>query len=153
MPRAGRPASDTALGHDHQDRRWHNARVKVSIPVGGGVISAHDSGGGGAPLVLVHAGWSDQSSWAGLAGRLAGQYRVISYDARGYGESPPPREPFTQLGDLVTVLDHLGVPRAALVGPQWRRRDGDRPGPGQPAPGVLAGAAGAGRAGLPVAAR
>ncbi len=90
--------------------------MKVSIPVGGGEISAQDSGGGGAPLVLVHAGWSDQSSWAGVAGRLAGQYRVISYDARGYGGSPPPREPFTQLGDLITVLDQLGVPRAALVG-------------------------------------
>ena len=90
--------------------------MKVSVPVGGGVISAQDSGGGGTPLVLVHAGWSDQSSWEGVAGRLAGQYRVISYDARGYGESPPPREPFTQLGDLITVLDHLGVPRAALVG-------------------------------------
>jgi len=90
--------------------------VNVSIPVGGGVISARDSGGGGTPLVLVHAGWSDQSSWEGVAGRLAGQYRVISYDARGYGESPPPGEPFTQLGDLITVLDQLGVPRAALVG-------------------------------------
>ena len=89
--------------------------MKVSVPVGGGVISAQDSGGG-TPLVLLHAGWSDQSSWADLAGRLAGQYRVISYDARGYGESPPPREPFTQLGDLITVLDHLGVARAAVVG-------------------------------------
>ena len=90
--------------------------MKISVPVGGGVISARDSGGSGTPLVLLHAGWSDQGSWEGVTGRLGGQYRVISYDARGYGESPPPREPFTQLGDLITVLDQLGVARAALVG-------------------------------------
>jgi pimeloyl-ACP methyl ester carboxylesterase len=90
--------------------------MQLTIPVQGGVLAADDSGGDGPPLVLVHAGWTDRSSWAGVASRLAGRYRIISYDARGYGASPPPQAPFSQLGDLVTVLDHVGVPQAALAG-------------------------------------
>lgn len=90
--------------------------MQLSIPVDGGVLAADDSGGDGPPLVLVHAGWADRSSWAGVASRLAGRYRIISYDARGYGASPPPQQPYTQLGDLVAVLDHVGAPRAAVAG-------------------------------------
>jgi 3-oxoadipate enol-lactonase len=90
--------------------------MQLTIPVDGGVLAADDTGGNGPPVVLVHAGWTDRSSWAGVTERLAGRYRVISYDARGYGASPPPQAPFTQLGDLETVLDHLGVPEATLVG-------------------------------------
>ncbi len=66
--------------------------------------------------MLVHAGWADRSSWADVATRLAGRYRIISYDARGYGASPPPQAPFNQLGDLVAVLDQAGVQRAAIAG-------------------------------------
>jgi pimeloyl-ACP methyl ester carboxylesterase len=51
-----------------------------------------------------------------VASRLAGRYRIISYDARGYGASPPPQAPFNQLGDLVAVLDQAGVQRAAIAG-------------------------------------
>jgi 3-oxoadipate enol-lactonase len=90
--------------------------MQLTIPVPGGVLAADDSGGDGPPLVLLHAGWTDRSSWAGVASRLAGQYRIISYDARGYGASPPPQAPFSQLGDLVAMLDQVGVPKAALVG-------------------------------------
>jgi pimeloyl-ACP methyl ester carboxylesterase len=42
--------------------------------------------------------------------------RVISYDARGYGQSAPPTGPFSQFDDAVAVLDRLGVPSALLVG-------------------------------------
>jgi len=90
--------------------------MQLTIPVEGGVLAADDSGGDGPPLVLVHAGWADRSSWADVASRLAGRYRIISYDARGYGASPPPQAPFNQLGDLVAVLDQAGVQRAAIAG-------------------------------------
>ncbi len=90
--------------------------MQLAIPVHGGELAADDSGGDGPPVVLVHAGWTDRSSWAGVASRLAGRCRIISYDARGFGASPPPQAPFSQVGDLVTVLDHVAVPRAILVG-------------------------------------
>lgn len=90
--------------------------MQLTIPVDGGVLAADDSRGDGPPVVLVHAGWTNRSSWAGVASRLADRYRIICYDARGYGASPSPQAPYTQLGDLVTVLDHVDVPRATVVG-------------------------------------
>ena len=52
--------------------------MRLTIPVEGGELAADDSGGDGPPLVLVHAGWADRSSWADVASRLAGRYRIIS---------------------------------------------------------------------------
>jgi 3-oxoadipate enol-lactonase len=89
--------------------------MERAIPVAGGEIWAEDTGGGGVPLVLMHPGWGDSAIWDPLIGRLAGRYRLIRYDARGYGRSPAPAAPFTQFGDLTAVLDHLNVDRAALV--------------------------------------
>lgn len=89
--------------------------MELSVPVEGGEVWAEDTGGDGPPVVLLHPGWGDSAIWDPVIGRLAARYRVIRYDARGYGRSPAPAAPFTQLGDLVAVLDHLGVDRAALV--------------------------------------
>jgi 3-oxoadipate enol-lactonase len=46
---------------------------------------------------------------------LPGRFRVIRYDTRGYGRSPAPVAVFTQLADLIAVLDYLDVAQAALV--------------------------------------
>jgi 3-oxoadipate enol-lactonase len=89
--------------------------MELSVPVEAGEVWAEDTGGDGPPLVLLHPGWGDSAIWDPIIGRLAARYRVIRYDARGYGRSPAPAAPFTQFGDLVAVLDHLGVDRAALV--------------------------------------
>jgi 3-oxoadipate enol-lactonase len=90
--------------------------MELSIPVDGGEVWAEDADGDGTPLVLMHPGWGDSTIWDPVLGRLpAGRFRAIRYDARGYGRSAAPAAPYTQLGDLAAVLDHLGVPRAALV--------------------------------------
>ena len=47
---------------------------------------------------------------------LAAKYRVIRYDARGFGQSPAPTVKFSLLADLVTVLEHYDIGRAAIVG-------------------------------------
>ncbi len=90
--------------------------MELVIPVDGGEIWAEDTKGDGTALVLMHPGWGDSTIWDQILGRLAGRYRVIRYDARGYGRSPAPAVPYTQLADLAAVLDHLQVARAALVG-------------------------------------
>ena len=89
--------------------------MELSVPVAGGEVWAEDTGGDGLPLVLMHPGWGDSAIWDPAIGRLAARYRVIRYDARGYGRSPAPAAPYTQSGDLAAVLDHLGLGRAALV--------------------------------------
>ncbi len=48
--------------------------------------------------------------------RLAARCRVVRYDARGHGMSPPATAPFTLLDDLIMVLDHLEVAQATMVG-------------------------------------
>src|SRR5215471_3055148 len=92
-----------------------HAGMELAIPVAGGEVWAEDTGGDGPPLVLMHPGWGDSAIWDLLIGRLAARYRVVRYDAPGYGRSPAPAAPFTLSGVLATVLDRLGLDRAALV--------------------------------------
>jgi 3-oxoadipate enol-lactonase len=89
--------------------------MELDIPVEGGEIWAEDTGGDATPLVFIHPGWGDSSIWSPVFAELAGRYRTIRYDDRGYGRSPVPAAPFTPVDDLRSVLDHLGVDRAALV--------------------------------------
>jgi 3-oxoadipate enol-lactonase len=93
--------------------------VELIIGVDEGEVWARDSGGGGSPLVLLHPGWGDSSIWdpmVDLLDQLPGRYRCIRYDTRGFGRSPAPAAPFSQLADLTAVLDYLQVEQAALVG-------------------------------------
>jgi pimeloyl-ACP methyl ester carboxylesterase len=86
------------------------------IAVDGGEVWADDSGGDGPPLVLLHPGIGDSRIWEPLLPTLTESYRVIRYDARGYGRSPAPAVKFTLLTDLIAVLDHYGLDRVAIVG-------------------------------------
>jgi pimeloyl-ACP methyl ester carboxylesterase len=54
-----------------------------------------------------------------IAPRLAQHRRVVLMDLRGHGRSSMPRQgysPGTMAGDLLALLDHLGVDAAHLVG-------------------------------------
>jgi pimeloyl-ACP methyl ester carboxylesterase len=90
--------------------------MEEMIEVGGGTVWAEDTGGPGAPVVLLHPGIGDSRVWDLVMPRLAGRYRLIRYDARGHGMSPPATAPYTLLNDLVVVLDHLEVAQATMVG-------------------------------------
>lgn len=54
--------------------------------------------------------------WNHVVPGLTHAYRVIRFDFRGYGESPPTTQPYRQIEDLAVVLDQLGVAQAHLVG-------------------------------------
>ena len=86
------------------------------IAVDGGEVWADDSGGDGPPLVLLHPGVGDSRIWKPVLPALTASYRVIRYDARGYGRSPAPAVPFTLLADLISVLGYYGLDRAAFAG-------------------------------------
>lgn len=85
------------------------------IIVEGGHIHAEDIGDG-PPVLLSHAGVTDRRVWDPVLPALADRYRVIRYDARGYGRSPRPTGPFSLVTDALAVLDQLDVDRAHLVG-------------------------------------
>lgn len=73
-----------------------------------------------APAVVLHHPLAtDLSSWDELAAALAPTYRVIRFDARGHGKTEASKGAydFAMLaGDVVALMDHLGVRRARFVG-------------------------------------
>lgn len=90
--------------------------IETMVAVDGGEVWADDSGGDSPPLVLLHPGVGDSQIWAPLMPALTAEYRVIRYDARGYGRSPAPATKFTLLADLIAVLDHFELDRVPIVG-------------------------------------
>jgi pimeloyl-ACP methyl ester carboxylesterase len=86
------------------------------VTLGADALWVEDSGGDGAPVVLLHPGIGDSRVWDEIWPELATRRRAARYDVRGYGRSPDATEPYSPLDDLVALLDHLGIERAHLVG-------------------------------------
>ena len=81
---------------------------------------------GAGPLVLLCHGFPE--SWYSWRHQLpvlaAAGYRVVAPDMRGYGQTDRPQDiaQYTQLhmaGDMVGLLDELGVEQAVIVGHDW----------------------------------
>ena len=86
-----------------------------------GSAIAYEEVGSGEPLVLVSGQGGDRHGWDAVRHDFAQNYRVITFDHRGTGESDKPREPdtYTTRGfaqDVVELLDHLGIARAHAYG-------------------------------------
>jgi pimeloyl-ACP methyl ester carboxylesterase len=88
----------------------------MMVPVEGGQVWADDSGGDLPPLVLLHPGVGDSRIWNDVLPELTSDFRVVRFDARGFGKSPAPAVEFTLLDDVVAVLDHFGIRQAPMVG-------------------------------------
>lgn len=80
------------------------------------MVIAHDDEGSGSAVVLLHSGVCDRRMWEPQAAVLATSYRVIRPDLRGFGETPLPGEQYSFADDVLALLDHLRLERAALVG-------------------------------------
>jgi 3-oxoadipate enol-lactonase len=75
--------------------------------------------GDGPPIVLLHGTPLDLHAWDGLTELLAPRRRVIAYDLRGHGsalDTPLPDSFDPLVGDLLAVLDALGIDHAHVVG-------------------------------------
>lgn len=76
-------------------------------------------GDGGVPLVLSHGAGGNHAIWFQQAAHFAADRTVVVWDHRGYGRSTDHAGrsgPAVATGDLLAVLDHLGIERADLVG-------------------------------------
>ncbi len=77
----------------------------------------YELAGSGPALVFLHAFGCDLRLWDAQAAHFAQRYRVVRYDARGYGRSDAPAgAPYAHGEDLRALLDHLEIADAALCG-------------------------------------
>lgn len=69
----------------------------------------YETAGNGVPFVMIHAGVADSRQWNNEFAFFAQNYQVLRYDMRGYGKSEPVDGEFSHMGDLVSILNALGL--------------------------------------------
>lgn len=73
----------------------------------------------GAPLIFIHGLGLSRQTWDGFLPALAGEYRLITYDLFGHGESalPPTAPDLTLFSEqIISLMDHLGISTAVMIG-------------------------------------
>ncbi len=88
--------------------------------VNGVVLHYEDTGGQDKPtLVFSNSLGTDFRIWDAFLAGLEGDYRIVRYDKRGHGLSeatPPPYRIEDHIGDLESLLSHLGVNACTIIG-------------------------------------
>lgn len=129
-----------ALAHARpKPPRWQTLPLPPAMPapatsghveVDGARIYYATFGATGSPVLLLHGGMGNSDHWAHQVRALESSHRVIVIDSRGQGRStrppPPPARTrtkapappsYTQLAaDVLAVMDHLALDKAAIVG-------------------------------------
>jgi pimeloyl-ACP methyl ester carboxylesterase len=72
--------------------------------------------GSGPTVLLIHAGVADYSMWQAQFETFPEHFRVIRYDARGFGRSHTENTSFSNRQDIQDLLDHLRIDKTAVVG-------------------------------------
>ena len=86
-----------------------------------GVNLYYEETGAGTPLIFVHEYAGDHRAWEPQLRHFGRRYRAITYAARGYPPSDVPGDvaKYSQAraaDDIKSVLDHLGIDKAHVVG-------------------------------------
>jgi 3-oxoadipate enol-lactonase len=87
--------------------------------INGQRIRFDDTGGDGMPVVLAHGFLMDREMFAPQVEALSPEFRVITWDERGFGETEFDGKPFTywdSAADCLGLLDHLDLDRAVIGG-------------------------------------
>ena len=101
-----------------RDRPRQQAMARVTV---NGTELYHEARGTGPPVLLIMGATGDGGHFDKLAGVLADEFTVITYDRRGNGRSPVPAGWQTtsaeeQADDAAALLDALSVGPAAVFG-------------------------------------
>lgn len=107
-------AAASLHSNDLDSRTFHSDGVQLRYVVKGT----------GEPVLLVHGFASSvEHNWhrTGVIDALVrAGFQVVAYDTRGHGRSGKPHAPAqygaNDVGDIVRLLDHLGIPQVHLVG-------------------------------------
>ncbi len=79
----------------------------------------YDVQGDGPALLLLHGFPCDLTTWQPQVEALASAWRVVRFDARGFGASPPGDGALTMeriADDAAGLLDHLDLGQAVFIG-------------------------------------
>jgi pimeloyl-ACP methyl ester carboxylesterase len=75
--------------------------------------------GAGEPVLLIHGGLGSANVWESQVKALAPNHKVIVADSRGHGRSSRAGNDIhyrIMTDDYIALLDHLKIPKAAVVG-------------------------------------
>jgi pimeloyl-ACP methyl ester carboxylesterase len=81
-----------------------------------------DAGSDGPPVLLLHGFPQHSYAWRDVIAELAADHHVYALDLRGAGRSDAPRRGYdttTLAGDVLAVMDALGLSATHLVGHEW----------------------------------
>ena len=84
-----------------------------------GITITYNDRGTGLPLVFLHAFPLNRSMWAQQEDALFSQFRIITIDLRGHGESDAPLWRYTleqSADDVCALLDRLSIQQAIFTG-------------------------------------
>jgi pimeloyl-ACP methyl ester carboxylesterase len=94
-------------------------RVSSGYAEVNGIKLYHEVQGQGEPLVLIHGGLTTIGEMRGWVRPLARTRRVVAVEMQGHGRTADTDRPLsfaTLADDLAALLDHLGIPKADVVG-------------------------------------
>ena len=77
-----------------------------------------DTGGVGPTILFLHGAGGNHLSWWQQVPVFAEEYRCVTVDQRGFGQSPDVAGgpgPAALGADALALLDHLGIARVAMV--------------------------------------
>jgi pimeloyl-ACP methyl ester carboxylesterase len=102
--------------------RAEHRQAEIETADAGRLRVHYAEAGDGPPLLLLH-GWPQHFwCWRRVVPRLAGEFRLICPDLRGFGWSDAPGrgyDPETFAADAVALLDALRLERVGVIGHDW----------------------------------
>jgi pimeloyl-ACP methyl ester carboxylesterase len=84
-----------------------------------GTAMDYDTRGSGPAVLFLHAFPLDRTMWDAQVRAVEGSHQAVSFDARGFGGTPPGDGLLTMeriADDASALLDHLGIGRATVCG-------------------------------------
>ena len=94
--------------------------MNMSLSLDGDDVYFEVVGAPDAPVVVLgHGAGGNHAIWFQQVPAFAAEYRVVTWDQRGFGNSTNRNDlasPATATRDLLAILDHLEVERAHVVG-------------------------------------
>jgi pimeloyl-ACP methyl ester carboxylesterase len=121
-----RPGSEEETTMTKSRAARQRATEEIRVPVAPDVtlhVERREGDPAQLPFVLIHGLASNLRLWDGVAEELhAAGHTVVAVDQRGHGRSDAPEASYDMdmaVGDLLAVIEALGLSRPVLAGQSW----------------------------------